>query len=242
VLFTGVSAAHPADEEGTRERVGTARGSRFLLGVERVTGVLGWATVGTAENDFGRFERERFGGQLHVLGATSHAGDGRDAPSFSSAPRVALDFVVGAGLTLGLTATLLGSTGTETLTIDGAEQPQISFPDTLSLQGGGRVGYLIPLGATSSFWPRVGLTYSVQRVLGAAGARQTLQAYQLTLEPTFLLSPVPHVGFLIHPIVDVGIAGSSDNSFVITGLPTQKSEGSFRAHALGLMVGLVAFF
>lgn len=242
LTFSGASAAQSAREGSSGARTGSAPGSRFLLGVERVTGVIGWVTVATVENDFGRFERRRIGGQLHVFSATSHAGDGRESPSFSSAPRVALDFVIGERLTLGLTASLLGSTGSETLTLDGTEQPEISFPDTLSLQGGGRVGYLLPLGKNAVFWPRLGLTYSVQRVLGAAGARQTLQAYQLTIEPTFLLSPVPHVGFLIHPIIDVGVAGSSSNSFVITGLPTQSSDGSFRAHALGIMVGLVAFF
>lgn len=216
--------------------------SRLLLAVERITGVIGWYTSSTHENDFGRFERRRVGGQAHLFAATGHAGDGGDAPSFSSIPRLALDFPIGDRWTLGLTAGILGSTGSERLTIDGTEQPEISFPDVFTVQGGPRVGYALPLGDGVTFWPRVGGTYSLQRVFGAAGARQTLQAYQLSLEPTFVFSPVRNVGILLHPFVDLGLAGSSKSSFVITGLPTQSSKGSFHAHAVGVSAGLVAFF
>lgn len=216
--------------------------SRFLLSVERITGALGWSTHSVTENDFGRFERDRLGAQLHVFGASAHAGDGQDSINYSGVPRLALDVVVGHGLTAGGFVSVLGSTGTEDLTIDGTEQPEITFPDSVTVLGGARVGYVLPLSAGAAFWPRVGVSYAVQRVFGAAGARQTIQSLQINVEPTFLLSPVPHVAILIHPLFDFGVAGSVQSSFVVTGLPTQSSKGSFRAHATGIAAGLVACF
>jgi hypothetical protein len=232
----------PPEPRGAEEPLDVLDGSRFLLSVERITGALGWLTRSVTENDFGRFERERVGAQLHLFGASAHAGDGQDSINYSAIPRLALDVVVSHRVTVGGFITVLGSTGTEDLTIDGVDQAEITYPDSVTAFGGARVGYLLPLGAKVAFWPRVGAAYAVQRVFGAAGARQTIQSLQISVEPTFLISPVPHVGILIQPLVDVGVAGSVKSSFVVTGLPTQSSKGSHRVHATGIAAGLVAYF
>ncbi len=241
-LLVAGRGAHAEEARRAEKPLEVLDGSRFLLSVERITGALGWLTRTVTENDFGRFERERLGAQLHLFGASAHAGDGQDSINYSAVPRLALDVVVSHGLTVGGFVTVLGSTGTEDLTIDGVDQAEITYPDAVMALGGARVGFLLPLGAKVAFWPRVGAAYAVQRVFGAAGARQTIQSLQINLEPTFLISPVPHVGILIHPLIDIGVAGSLESSFVVTGLPVQSSTGSHRVHATGVAAGLVAYF
>lgn len=231
----------PSDGRGSPGPLAREDG-RFLLGVERITGVVGWYTRSVDENDFGRFERERRGGQLHVFAATAHAGDDRSSINFSGTPRVTLDFLTAFGMTVGGFAAVLGSTGNEELFVNDVEQEEITFPDTISVLTGLRLGWVVPVSRGIAFWPRAGAAYSIQRVHGPAGARLTVQALQVTLEPTFFVSIVPHVGLLLQPFVDVGVAGSVTTSFVITGLPSQSSDGSFRAHAVGATVGLVAHF
>jgi hypothetical protein len=240
----GFARAQPLAPGGEASRGGARNLSEggVVVGIERMTGVIGWHTRQETENDFGRFERSRWGAQLHVFGATAHVGDGRDAVNFSGIPRIALDFVLGSNLTLGGYASFLGSTGIEQLTVDDTKQADAPFPDVLTVLGGGRVGYALAVGQRTVFWPRVGFSYSLQRTHGEAGARQTIQVYQVSLEPTFVFSPIPNVGFLLHPIVDLGVAGSVKNSFVITGLPTQSSQGGLRAHATGVTAGLVVIF
>lgn len=215
---------------------------RFLIGVERISGVVGWYSRSTDENDFGRFERERRGAQLHVFAATAHVGDDRNSIQFSGTPRVTFDYLTGFGMTLGGFAAVLGSTGNEDLVVNDVEQEEITAPDTISVLTGLRVGWVVPVSQRFAFWPRAGAAYSLQRVFGPAGARLTVQVLQVNLEPTFFLSLAPHVGLLLHPFLDLGVAGSVKTSFVITGLPSQSSTGSLRMHAAGAAIGLVAHF
>lgn len=243
-LVVGWGGPSTAQEGTSNDGSTTSRLSagRFVVGVERVTGVIGWHTRSNVENDFGRFERRRWGGQFHLLSATGNLGDGHDGLNVSGVPRVAFDVVTRLGLTVGAYGGVLGSTGIEELTIDGVDQPRIDFPDMVTALGGVRAGYVLSLSRSVAFWPRVGVGYAVQKTYGNGGLRQTIQAWQLNIEPMFVLSPVSHVGFLIQPMVDVGFAGSLSTSFVISGLPTQSSQGSHRAHGVGLAAGLVAIF
>lgn len=215
---------------------------RFLLGVERISGVVGWYTRSVDENDFGRFERERRGAQLHVFAATAHVGDDRNWTQFSGTPRVTFDVLTDFGMTLGGFAAVLGSAGNEDLVVNGVEQEEITAPDSISVLTGLRMGWVVPLSPRFAFWPRAGAAYSLQHVLGPAGARLTVQVLQVNLEPTFFFAMAPHVGLLLHPFVDLGVAGSVKTSFVIAGIPSQSSTGSLRMHAGGATIGLVAHF
>ncbi len=219
-----------------------ATDTRLVVSVERITGFVAWTSKTHVESEFGTFERERSGTQLHALAASGSAGDGEDGVSFSSLPRVTFDFVLPVGITLGAIAGVTTTTGDEDVTIDGSEQAGIRFPDTTTLVLGGRVGFLIALSDHVALWPRVGAAFNAQFAFGAAGTEQSIRATQLLIDPALVLTPVSHVGVLFYPILDVGLGGSVHSKFVVSDLPPQTSDGSFRMSGYGAGFGLSALF
>ncbi len=237
VVGTDVKAGHRAHEP-----TWTARDARFLVSAERVTGLVAWNSKSDTQSEFGRYERERSGTQLHAFAATGAVGDGEDGVNFSSVPRLTFDFVLPFGLSVGAIAGVTTSSGDEVLLIDGSEQERIQFPNTTTVILGGRLGYMIALSEKVALWPRVGVTYDALMARGAAGSQQTIHATQLLIDPALVLTPVAHVGILFHPIIDVGLGGSINSSFTVSDLPTQSSDGSFRTNAYGAAFGLSAMF
>ncbi len=238
----GVTRSETTTSRRPRERAWTAADAGFVLTAERITGLVAWHSKSDSESEFGRFERERSGTQLNAFAATGAVGDGEDGVSFSGVPRLAFDFVLPMGLSLGVLAGVTTSSGDEELTIDGSDQPRIQFPNTTTVILGGRVGYLLALSEKVALWPRIGATYNSLIARGAAGSQQTIHATQLLIDPALVLTPVPHVGISLYPIIDIGLGGSINSSFTVSDLPTHRSEGSFRTTSYGGAFGLSALF
>ncbi len=220
----------------------TAADAHLVVTAERMTGVVWSHSTTTNDSVYGHFEQERTGTQFHALAASGSTGDGEDGVTFSSIPRITIDFVLPMDLTLGAIAGVMSTSGKEDPTIDGEAQTRVQFPDTTTLLLGGRLGYVWALSDSVAFWPRVGCIYASQVARGSAGTEQTIRSTQLIIDPALVLTPVPHVGILFYPIIDVGLGGSITKEFSVSGLDRQRSDGSYRSQSYGGALGLSAFF
>lgn len=232
----------PALAPSPAEKPWTAGDTRVAVTVERITGIIWFQSETQVDSVFGHFERERSGTQFHALAASGATGDGEDGVTFSGIPRIAIDFVLPVQVTLGAVAGVLSTTGKEEVTIDDRDQPRIHFPDTTTVLLGGRLGYLWAISENVALWPRIGATYASQMARGSAGSEQTIRATQLLFDPALVLTPVPHVGVLFYPIIDVGLGGSVTTKFSVSGLDRQTTEGTFRTTSFGGALALSAFF
>ncbi len=122
-----------------------------------------------------------------------------------SVPRLALDYFVTDQLSFGLGAGLGVAT-------DGGTATAFSFNP--------RVGYAIVISPHVSFWPRAGFSY----LHLSDGTSQYFLAF--TLEGQFVFTPVRHLGLLLGPTLDIGLAAS------FAAKPTQ----------IGLQTGIVGWF
>ncbi len=216
--------------------------ARVIVSIERAFGVVGhWATS-DAETVFGKFERERSGAQVHVLSSSGSIGDGDDSVNPSMLPRVGFDIQLSFGLTIGGGFGLLTTSGTETLTRDGETDPEIRFPDTTTVLLNPRAGFTLALGETVWFWPRVGYSYASTTASAGEAGSNTEKVGQLTVEPMVVLTPVSHVGIMMTPVIDIGVAGSVESEFTVVGLPPERTKGSFRLSSYGAAFGLSAAF
>jgi hypothetical protein len=89
-----------------------------------------------------------------------------------------------------------------------------------------RVGYMATLSPIAAFWIRGGVTYASETLtlpntttscIGSSCTNSsstedlTLSFFDVSLDPAFVLFPIPHVGFLIGALLDIGVSSSASS-------------------------------
>ncbi len=123
---------------------------------------------------------------------------GRKVVSPYEIPRAAIDVFVADRLSLG------GSIGFANVSVD--RNDGRGYPDYSTFLFAPRVGYVWGLSDSFSFWLRGGLSYHSAH---DTDANET--GLGLTLEPTFVLTPVEHFGIVFGPTLDLDVTGDVDN-------------------------------
>jgi hypothetical protein len=159
------------------------------------------------------------------------------------APRFSLDVRVAGDVTVGLA----GSVGYARSSASSASLvPKSDAPSVLAWSVAPRVGYRAVVTRQLAFWPRIGLAYtnaSRQR----ADVATSLVSYHLGagIEGFAVFSPVPGIGLLLGPTLEVPIAGArrtvtSDTDPVSGASKTRRDEQMIMAFGVsgGLVVSL----
>ncbi|HEY6557583.1 MAG TPA: hypothetical protein VI072_09930 [Polyangiaceae bacterium] len=124
---------------------------------------------------------------------------GTAVPSPYDVPRLAFDYFIIDSLSIG------GSIG----------YANVSFEDEPGDEGEGstfifapRVGYVFNFNDWASFWIRGGFTYHSTSI----GEDDEVEehGFALTVEPTFVLSPSTHWGFVLGPTMDLALTGERE--------------------------------
>jgi hypothetical protein len=93
-----------------------------------------------------------------------------------------------------------------------------------------RFGYALKLSEVIAIWPRGGFTVYMQSERDDRRIRES--ALALTLEFQLVITPLPHFGITVGPVLDFGVAGSRDRD------NPNDPEYNLRQHSLGIAVGL----
>jgi hypothetical protein len=181
-------------------------------------------------------------------GSPPHSSGGVIDPFFT-VPRVGFDYVIIPNLTIGGNLVAVFSAG-------GSSKTEISFnngttnttstsnPSVIGFGIAPRVGYILPLTDMFSLWPRGGLSYyiaSSSQSQGGNSTSETINQLALDLEPTFVVTPLPHVGFTASLDVDIPLTGGiSDN--VTGGGVSSTTSGHSAVFYLGLDLGMLVYF
>jgi len=135
-----------------------------------------------------------------------------EATSPYSVPRLALDYFVADGVSLGGSIGYATSSSETETSAGGATVTTEGDPTTaflFSLRG----GYAHMFSQSAGIWPRLGFTYYNLGTEDADGTGEfTVSGFALGLEVQFVLSPVEHFAFTVGPSFDVGLGGSSEVS------------------------------
>jgi hypothetical protein len=160
---------------------------------------------------------------------------------FYARPRVGFDYVLVSHLTLGgdvmVYTTLGGSTNTNP-----PNQP-VDNPTIFDFGIAPRIGYIIGLSPLFSFWPRGGVSWYYESVNGPGpngpGGNPDTSSNQLALDldPQFVITPVPHVGFTVGLTADIPLTGGHGETRA--GTTVSASQSIF---FLGGTVGMLAYF
>lgn len=204
---------------------------QLTFGVDRVMGLSFDRTTDTPDS----------GGDI-IFKSTSislfgNPGGGGAAPTLMI-PRLALDFFVTEGISVGgslIYFSRTGETETDAGTADG---------DTTTTFGiAPRVGYAMAFDETFSFWPRGGITYFTSKTEtpgtgGGGSTTNTVNGLDLTIEAMVGISPIEHFAILAGPYLDLGLSGKAK-----TEPPTgPSSEVDAKTTSYGLSVSILGYY
>ena len=180
----------------------------------------------------------------------------------ASVPRLALDFFVIDGLSIGgsilywTDSTESETTGTNTVG-GGAPDPidrDRTETDTNLFGIAPRVGYADMFSPPFGLWPRGGFSYTNQKTetrnenididdgsVDATDTETKLSLFSLTLEGLFIISPFEHVAFGVWPFFEWGFTGDIESE---TSNPPAliQTEGDLTTTTFGITSALIAWF
>jgi hypothetical protein len=214
----------PARAEGELGQAGT-----FAISAERLFGVT-FASV-TGQRAGVDVSAKQTLISLLNNGSASTSGD-RFASAYSTA-RIGADYFIIPGLSVG------GNLGFFTFSdsnSDGSTTQDAGNGNGILVAG--RAGYAYMFTPKLGIWPRGGLTYMGGHAENAdASVQNGATALALTLEVPFVITPMPHLAFLIYPFWDIGLSGSRS----IT-LGTQTNTTDANTHGIGIQTGITGYF
>ena len=159
-------------------------------------------------------------------------------------PRVAFDYTVIRGLTVGGSAVVaLGVGGSTEVRRNGVSVNNDS-PSTTLFGFAPRVGYILPITDAFAFWPRGGFAfYHVSQKFPTDNDRtQSETLFSLDLDPQFVVTPVPHFGFHFGPLVNLPFPAGSAKTETRQGGTTVSVSNDLWVFHFGISAGVLGYF
>lgn len=212
---------------------------QFAVGAERLFGVVHTSITAEEDGAEATFSHTNISLLLSRSNSTGGGPVGGVFPLGYSFPRVAADYFVIDGLSVGGSLGLYTHSGNVEVEVMGASEEN----DTGSVTGflfQPRVGYAFMFSEMIGIWPRGGITFLSESAESADNDEQSSSALALTIECPLVINPVPHVVFGIGPTLDLGITGSTENNPSEPMAPTTEVDTTM--HDIGLQASLTAYF
>lgn len=167
-------------------------------------------------------------------------------------PRLAADFSVGGGVTIGTGIALAFGLGGEHVERRASEgTPEVTrsndAPKTTILGVAPRAGYVVALGRDLYLWPRVGIGFYSSTTTSEASSSSSVARssttdtlFSLDLEAQLVWSPLSHLLVHVGPLVDVPLVGTHATEFSQAGI-TQERSDDLRVFHIGASAGIGLF-
>jgi hypothetical protein len=230
--------------------------NRFSVVAALVLSSLVWDVSGVAAQDSGfarsgvlAFGVDRVFGLMHVA-ITAEEGSAESTASITeislltggggaspyALPRVAFDGFVTDGVSLGVTLGVVNQSieteieaGTVSMTNEG--------PSGTGIFLGGRVGYAYMFTDVIGIWPKLGMSFFTASTEDNEGDESGLSGLALSVDAALVIAPVPHFGFTVTPLLDLGLTGST----TVTTAAGSETDVDTKITDFGLQVGLLGW-
>jgi hypothetical protein len=241
VLALGTTALLSATAHADEQKLGDP--GSIILSAERISPLLAFNSRSSTRDQAGTEVTETDRSTTVALFANP------SAFSMYNVPRLAFDYSVGGGLTVGASAMVFVTlSAKEEVETGGTSRSEDSGKAT-AFGIGPRIGYVLPLASIASFWPRVGFSYttlkveSPERTVGTDTISSSTSQSQAAVhfEPLFAITPVSHFAFTIGPVVDIPLTGTQKSESKRNGVTT-SSEFDVSYMHFGLTAGLLGYF
>jgi hypothetical protein len=253
-MLLATSSAHAQPEKGSFGQQG-----QFIISADRLFSLFSWTHI--AQDQFGGGGTKTTitvnSTAISLLAGSSPVVVSNPNGTYPAAiispfavPRIGVDYVIVPNVTIGgnliVFFTLGGNTGVDTTPNGGTTTTRSGDNPGQFLFGvEPRGGYILPLTEMFSLWLRGGLSYYIETAkLSQGGVTNTTTFNQLALdlEPQFVATLIPHVGFTAGLTWDIPLTGGHS-------LDTTMQNGSSTSQSawqgimfVGVTVGMLAYF
>lgn len=160
-------------------------------------------------------------------------------------PRVAFDYTVTRGLTVGGAAVVaLGLGGSTAIRRNNGAAVSVDSPSTTLLGVSPRVGYILPISNLFAFWPRGGFSFYhlSQRFPTDNDRTDSDTIFSLDLDPQFVITPVPHFGFNFGLLANLPFPAGSTRTETRQGPTTISVSSDLWLFHFGVSAGVLGYF
>ena len=218
--------AQAQDKPGTFGEEG-----QFIFGADRLFGLFAYTSNAYTNTNVNPNQSVTvngtsmafFWGTNAVQGATNNplGNVGSGNPNFYTPPRLGFDYTVIPHLTIGGEVIAFFTLGGSTTTAAGNQSQSVGTPSGNTFGIAPRVGYIIGMNETISFWLRGGFSYynantsvSDNACTGGTSGNDTTNFWDfgLDLDPQVVISPVSHFAFMAGPALDWGFVGNASST------------------------------
>jgi hypothetical protein len=158
--------------------------------------------------------------------------------------RIAADYFVANGFSLGGNLGYFSTSVHTKTAATGGSTVEADIGSTTGYLIGARLGYAAMFNRTIGIWPRGGLSYLT---IGAKSDSGTDlgggDRVAGTLDVPLVISPLPHVGFLVGPTLDYGFNGTNKKVTVsTTSSATTTNSYDVSSVSIALNAGMFVYF
>jgi hypothetical protein len=204
---------------------GFAREGVLAFGVDRIFGLMHVAVT-----------TEEGGGEATVSITEISLLTGGGGLSPYALPRVAFDGFVTDGVSLGVTLGVVNQS-IETEVEAGSVSMTAEGPSGTGILLGGRVGYGHMFTDVIGLWPKLGMSFFTTSTEDDDGDEDGVSGLALSIDASLVIAPVPHFGFTVTPLLDLGLTGSTTTT---TAAGTEV-EVDTKITDFGLQLGLLGW-
>ena len=250
MALTFLAVVKPAQAQTGGGAFGNA--GQFIVSADRLMGLNVWSTKTeqTSPPLPVAASNKLSGTAFNLLwGGDTGVGSG-NAPIYSI-PRLGFDYLVIPGLTVGGSLGYLHRGGSNESTVNNVSTT-VDTPTGNGLLFVPRVGYIFDFTPLLSVWARGGFTYYWMKSdstnpmgNGTRTRKDSFDGLALSLDPQLVITPVPHFGITVGPMLDLPLAGSEKVETTTTspaGSTTVTTENSLKITNWGLTAGILGYF
>lgn len=237
-----VAGSAQAQNFGSRGQMAFSADRLFgVYGYKASTSYTGNAPAG------GEYEDSQSGTHVNLLWGNSSVANFGINPYMM--PRLSFDYFVIDGLSVGGSigyATMGGETKPEKRPAGVALGESEDLPDSNLFAFAPRVGYAYMFNDIIGIWPRGGITYArihSEAQQGGAKYEVTNKVFSLDIEAMLVIVPKEHFAFVVGPVLDLGLTGSSKTE--ATPAPNNVPadwDQDVKLHTYGLAAGMLGYF
>jgi hypothetical protein len=177
---------------------------------------------------------------------TANAGSTASVLSFKTLPRLAFDYVLGTGITIGGAAWFFTNVSVSQSSGGmSTDQPKATYWGVAP-----RLGFVLPLGDILAIWPRTGVDYG-EISFGSGGSvtvngnavnigGSSINQLAVDLDALLVVTPVRHLGLTIGPSVGIPLSGKVNTNVATAPGATASADISMWYVAVNL--GLMGYF
>jgi len=253
VALASLAVVEPARAQTTVSGFGEPR--QFIVSADRLFGLYFWSMKTVPDipptNPMGAQSVRDSGTEIDFLfGSDAAPVGGNGAPIATvpvySAPQLGLDYVFGPGITVGGSVGYLHRGSSREQTAVNNVVTSRDMPSGHAFLFHPRGGYVFDFTPLLSVWARGGITYFFAssegtNATGTTTTRVSVNGFALTLDPSLVITPLPHLGVTVGPMLDLPLGGGATTE-TTNGAVTVSTGASFKVTNFGLSAGALAYF